>query len=110
MAPARGFDAELAQLESLREADPATTLDPIRKALAHRNNFIVAKAAKLIATHKRTRDHDLRSTPLAALALTRRGKTINYFFDQIADGNKTAREALEDAAPSNEVLERLRTL
>jgi hypothetical protein len=48
MAP-RGFDAELAQLESLRDADPATTEAPLRKALASKNNFIVAKAAKLAA-------------------------------------------------------------
>ena len=51
MASARGFDAELAQLESLREADPAATLKPLRKALTHRNNFLVAKAAKLVAAH-----------------------------------------------------------
>jgi len=51
MAPARGFDAELAQLESLREADPDTTEAPLRKALTQRNNFIVAKAAKLAAAH-----------------------------------------------------------
>jgi len=51
MPPARGFDAELAQLESLRDADPASTEAPLRKALTHRNNFIVAKAAKLAATH-----------------------------------------------------------
>jgi hypothetical protein len=49
MAPARGFDAELAQLETLRDADPAATLAPLRKALTNKNNFIVAKAAKLIA-------------------------------------------------------------
>ncbi len=49
MAAARGFDAELAQLESLRDADPAATLGPLRKALTNKNNFIVARAAKLIA-------------------------------------------------------------
>ena len=46
----RGFDAELAQLESLRDADPASTEAPLRKAFTHRNNFIVAKAAKLAVT------------------------------------------------------------
>ncbi len=51
MASARGFDAELAQLESLRDADPAATLEPLRKALGNRNNFLVSKAAKLIAQH-----------------------------------------------------------
>ena len=62
MAPARGFDAELAQLESLRDADPATTEAPLRKALANRNNFIVAKAAKLIAAH----NHCILTADLAA--------------------------------------------
>ena len=47
----RGFDAELAQLESLRNADPATAKTPLRKALASKNNFIVARAAKLIVDH-----------------------------------------------------------
>jgi len=51
MASPRGFDAELAQLESLRDAGPAATEAPLRKALTHRNNFLVAKAAKLIARH-----------------------------------------------------------
>ena len=50
MAP-RGFEAELAQLESLHSADPATTEAPLRKALTSKNNFIVAKAAKLAAAH-----------------------------------------------------------
>jgi hypothetical protein len=50
MSP-RGFDAELAQLESLRDRDPAATLEPLRKALGNRNNFLAAKAAKLIAAH-----------------------------------------------------------
>ena len=51
MSSGRSFDAELAVLESLRDADPASTLAPIRKALTHRNNFLVAKAAKLAALH-----------------------------------------------------------
>jgi hypothetical protein len=52
MAASRGFDAELAQLESLRDADAASTLAPLRKALTNKNNFIVAKAAKLVASHR----------------------------------------------------------
>jgi hypothetical protein len=47
----RGFEAELAQLESLRSADPATTEAPLRKALTSKNNFIVANAVRLIAEH-----------------------------------------------------------
>ena len=69
-----------------------------------------AAAALLIATHKRARDPDFRGTLLAALALTRQDKAIDYLFDEIADGNKTAREALENSAPSNEILERLQNL
>src|SRR5208283_1596828 len=51
----RGFDKELAELESLSESLKGGTqpnLDQVaylRKALGHRNNFLVAKAAKLIA-------------------------------------------------------------
>ena len=52
MASGRSFDAELAALELLRDVDPASTLAPLRKALTHRNNFIVAKAAKLAALHE----------------------------------------------------------
>ena len=48
---ARSFDTELAALEALAAVDPSTTLEPIRKALANRNNFLVAKAAKLAAAH-----------------------------------------------------------
>jgi hypothetical protein len=50
-----GFDKELAELEALSEALKAGSgantdqVGQLRKALAHRNNFIVAKAAKLVA-------------------------------------------------------------
>ncbi len=49
---ARSFDAELAALESLREAPPSETESPLRKALANKNNFIAAKAAKLAVLHQ----------------------------------------------------------
>ena len=51
----RGFDKELAELETLSEAlkvgagPDAAQVEQLRKALGHRNNFIVAKAAKLVA-------------------------------------------------------------
>ena len=54
-APSRGFDKELAELESLSEAfksgsAPTTPqIEHLRKILAHRNNFLVSKAAKLVA-------------------------------------------------------------
>jgi hypothetical protein len=51
----RGFDKELAELEALIAsfrsgvALDADATEYLRKALAHRNNFIVAKVAKLVA-------------------------------------------------------------
>jgi HEAT repeat protein len=48
---AKSFDAELAAIEILSTASPAETVEPLRKALAHKNNFLVAKAAKLAAAH-----------------------------------------------------------
>jgi HEAT repeat protein len=51
----RGFDKELAEIEALSEAVKAgapldaAVVEHLRKSLAHRNNFIVAKAAKLVA-------------------------------------------------------------
>jgi hypothetical protein len=54
-ALSRGFDRELAELEALSEslkagATPdAAVVDQLRKALGQRNNFLVAKAAKLVA-------------------------------------------------------------
>jgi HEAT repeat protein len=55
VASSRGFDKELAELESLSEAlkvsgaPNPTQVEQLRKALAHRNNFLVAKAGKLVA-------------------------------------------------------------
>lgn len=51
----RGFDKELAELEALNEAlkaasaPEAAQIEQIRRALSHRNNFLVAKAAKMAA-------------------------------------------------------------
>jgi hypothetical protein len=51
----RGFDKELAEIEALHEALKsaltlnAAQIDQIRRALAHRNNFLVAKAARMVA-------------------------------------------------------------
>jgi hypothetical protein len=51
----RGFDKELAELEALSEAlksgaaPDAPQLAQLRRALAHRNNFLVAKAARMVA-------------------------------------------------------------
>jgi len=51
MPPKRNFDAELAALEALRGATAAEAAPRLRKALDHRNNFLVAKAAALILHH-----------------------------------------------------------
>jgi len=54
-ATSRGFDKELAELEALSEvlkggAAPTTDqVEHLRKTLAHRNNFLVSKAARLVA-------------------------------------------------------------
>jgi hypothetical protein len=51
----RGFDAELAALQALAEelragsAPEPAQIEYLRKALAHRNNFLVSKAAVLVA-------------------------------------------------------------
>jgi hypothetical protein len=51
----RGFDKELAELEALSATlkaagtPDAAQIDHLRRALAHRNNFLVSKAAKLVA-------------------------------------------------------------
>jgi HEAT repeat protein len=47
----KGFEAELATLESLAQLTPAETEQPLRKLLTHKNNFLVAKAAKLTSEH-----------------------------------------------------------
>jgi HEAT repeat protein len=42
------FEDQLAALAALRQQPQETRIDPLRKALTHRNNFVVAKAADLI--------------------------------------------------------------
>ena len=44
----RAFEAEIAALEALRQQPTDTLPAPLRKALAAKNNFIVAKAADLV--------------------------------------------------------------
>jgi HEAT repeat protein len=51
----RGFDRDLAELEALQEAlknspaPQAAQIEDLAKALTHRNNFLVAKAARMVA-------------------------------------------------------------
>lgn len=43
----KAFEAQIAALDSLRQQTNGDRREPLRKALGHRNNFIVAKAADL---------------------------------------------------------------
>lgn len=44
----RSFEDQLAALDALRQQPQAAAPGPVRKALAHRNNYVVAKAADLV--------------------------------------------------------------
>jgi len=48
MPAKRKFEDQLAALDALRHQPPELSLEPLRKALTNRNNFIVAKAADLV--------------------------------------------------------------
>jgi HEAT repeat protein len=44
----RKFEEQLAALDALRQIPPEACIDPLRRALGNRNNFVVAKAADLV--------------------------------------------------------------
>jgi HEAT repeat protein len=44
----RSFEEQIAALDSLRQQAPEACAEPLRKALEHRNNFVVGKAADLV--------------------------------------------------------------
>ena len=48
MPARRSFEDQLADLDALRQQPQAAVPGPLRKALAHRNNYVVAKAADLV--------------------------------------------------------------
>src|ERR1035438_5025253 len=48
MAGKQSFEEQIAALDGLRQQPENDRVEPLRKALAHRNNFIVAKAADLV--------------------------------------------------------------
>jgi hypothetical protein len=48
MTGKRRFEEQLAALDQLRHQPPLTLIEPLRKALTHRNNYIAAKAADLV--------------------------------------------------------------
>jgi HEAT repeat protein len=66
MPAKRTFDAELATLDALRDASPEAADPELAKALTHRNNLIVSKAATLTLHHQLT-----GLTPNLAAAFTR---------------------------------------
>lgn len=52
-SPSRGFETELAAIDALKSAPiDAAAIDHLRKSLAHRNNFVVSKSAKLIVENQ----------------------------------------------------------
>jgi HEAT repeat protein len=51
----RAFEEQVAALDALRHGPEEARVAPLRKALGHRNNFIVAKAADLIREFLRER-------------------------------------------------------
>lgn len=69
MPTKRAFEDQIAALDALRQAPGQTRLDPLRKALTNRNNFIAAKAADLI------REFGLRESTPDLL------KAFDRFFD-----------------------------
>jgi HEAT repeat protein len=48
MTGKRRFEEQLAALDQLRQQSPEAVIGPLRKALAYRNNYLVAKAADLV--------------------------------------------------------------
>ena len=48
----KNFDAQLAALEELRQQPVETWTAPLRAALKHQNNYIVAKAADMVTQHQ----------------------------------------------------------
>ena len=66
MPPKRTFDAELASLDTLREVSPDIAEPELVKALALRNNLMVARAAAITLHHQLA-----RLTPNLAAAFLR---------------------------------------
>jgi hypothetical protein len=92
------------------DADPNPDAAEAEAAFAIAETRTEAAFTLLHATWKQARDPDFRGTLLTAIALTRLDTAIDFLFEQIAEGSKAAREALENSAPSPAVLERLNNL
>ncbi|HTV56990.1 MAG TPA: hypothetical protein VMI06_19015, partial [Terriglobia bacterium] len=52
MTGKRRFEEQLAALDQLGQQSPEAVIGPLRKALAHRNNYLVAKAADLVRDYR----------------------------------------------------------
>lgn len=50
MSGKRKFEEQLAALDALRQLPPEAAIEPLRKALSSRNNFVAGKAADLVRT------------------------------------------------------------
>ncbi len=48
MPAKRSFEDQLAALDEFRHGSPDAAVEPLRKALTHRNNYVVAKAADVV--------------------------------------------------------------
>jgi HEAT repeat protein len=67
----RSFEEQLAALDSLRQQPPEACVEALRKALEHRNNFVVAKAADLIREFYANESQEPRLTPELLAAFDR---------------------------------------
>lgn len=95
MTGKRQFEAQIAALDTLRQQPEQARLDPLRKALANRNNFIAAKAADLI------REFGLRELTPDLL------KAFDHFFEHAekSDPQCWAKNAISRALAAFELQE-----
>jgi hypothetical protein len=89
-----------------RDPDEAST----EAAFAIADTRSEAAFTLLQSTWKQTRDHEFRATLLTAMALTRQPAAWDFLLDQVAEGSRSAREALENSAPPAEIAERLHAM
>lgn len=95
MSGKQAFEAQLSALDRLREVSEKARIDPLRKALAHKNNFIAAKAADLT--------REFRLTDLTPDLL----KAFDHFFEnpEKTDSQCWAKNAISRALSAFELQE-----
>ena len=87
MPAKRSFEDQLTALDALRQLPPAAAVAPLRKALGHRNNYVVARAADLV-----------RELPLAELIPEVLAAFDRFFSDPVrTDPQCWAKNALSRA-------------